>query len=135
MIRLALLSAMALVALTAPASADVVAGLAAIGTALSGTLGKVLLTGASVAAQVFLGRQKKPPKPDDLTRTVEGEEGEGYIAVGRMLVGGKRIMAAAGPSLSRVTLRLMGLLLMVMAVESFFGGLTPIVREMLLIQG
>ena len=52
-----------------------------------------------------------------------------------MLVGGKRIMAAAGPSLSRVTLRLMGLLLMVMAVESFFGGLTPIVREMLLIQG
>lgn len=47
------------------------------------------------------------------------------------LVGGKRIAAALGPSLSRVVLRLMGLLLMVMAVESFFGGLTPIVRDML----
>ena len=50
------------------------------------------------------------------------------------LVGGKRVAAALGPSVSRVTLRLMGLLLMVMAVESFFGGLTPIVREMLRLQ-
>ncbi len=50
-----------------------------------------------------------------------------------MLVGGKRIANALGPSLSRVTLRLMGLLLMVMAVESFFGGLTPIVRDMLML--
>ena len=50
-----------------------------------------------------------------------------------LLVGGKRIAAALGPSFSRVTLRLMGLLLMVMAVESFFGGLTPIVRTMLML--
>ena len=50
-----------------------------------------------------------------------------------LLVGGKRVAAALGPSVSRVTLRLMGLLLMVMAVESFFGGLTPMVREMLLL--
>ena len=51
------------------------------------------------------------------------------------LVGGKRIAAALGPSFSRVTLRLMGLLLMVMAVESFFGGLTPMVRAMLMLPG
>jgi multiple antibiotic resistance protein len=50
-----------------------------------------------------------------------------------LLVGGKRVASALGPSVSRVTLRLMGLLLMVMAVESFFGGLTPIVREMLML--
>lgn len=48
-----------------------------------------------------------------------------------VLVGAKRIASALGPSVSRVLLRIMGLLLMVMAVESFFGGLTPIVREML----
>jgi len=50
-----------------------------------------------------------------------------------VLVGGNRVAAALGPSVSRVMLRLMGLLLMVMAVESLFGGLTPIVREMLML--
>jgi multiple antibiotic resistance protein len=46
-------------------------------------------------------------------------------------VSATRIAKFMGPSLSKVVLRLMGLLLMVMAVESFFGGLTPIVRGML----
>ncbi|MEM6293068.1 MAG: NAAT family transporter [Myxococcota bacterium] len=50
-----------------------------------------------------------------------------------MLIGGNRVAGAMGPSVSRVMLRLMGLLLMVMAVESFFGGLTPIVRDMLML--
>lgn len=46
-------------------------------------------------------------------------------------VSATRIAKVMGPSFSKVVLRLMGLLLMVMAVESFFGGLTPIVRAML----
>lgn len=128
MIRLALLSAMALVALTAPADAGPLAGgLGVIGTALSGTLGKVLLTGASVAAQVFLGRQQKPPKPDPLTRTVEGEEGEGYIAVGRMLVGGKRVFGGSKSVWTyRVIAHAIGLLI---AIEEFFYGGQPIIVE------
>ncbi len=47
------------------------------------------------------------------------------------LVGSARIARLLGPSGTKVILRLMGLLLMVIAVESFFSGLTPIVREML----
>ena len=49
------------------------------------------------------------------------------------LVGSARIAKLLGPSGTKVVLRLMGLLLMVIAVESFFSGLTPIVREMLLV--
>lgn len=47
------------------------------------------------------------------------------------LVGSTRIARVIGPAGSKVILRLMGLLLMVMAVESLFSGLTPLVRNML----
>lgn len=47
------------------------------------------------------------------------------------LLGATTIAKWIGPSGSKVILRLMGLILMVIAVESFFDGLTPIVRQML----
>jgi multiple antibiotic resistance protein len=47
------------------------------------------------------------------------------------LVSGKRVVAALGPSGNKVLTRLMGLIVMVIAVEFFFAGLTPIVRGML----
>lgn len=45
-------------------------------------------------------------------------------------IGANQIARVIGTSGTRVILRLMGLLLMVMAVESFFAGLTPIMRSM-----
>jgi multiple antibiotic resistance protein len=50
------------------------------------------------------------------------------------LLGSGRIARLLGPSGTKVALRLMGMLLMVIAVESFFSGLTPIVREMLMLE-
>lgn len=47
------------------------------------------------------------------------------------LIGATKIAQWIGPSGSKVLLRLMGLILMVIAVESFFDGLTPIVQNML----
>jgi multiple antibiotic resistance protein len=49
------------------------------------------------------------------------------------LIGSARIARILGPSGTKVIVRLMGLMLMVIAVESFFSGLTPIVRDMLLL--
>ncbi len=43
----------------------------------------------------------------------------------------KRLMSFMGPSGSRLILRLMGLFLMIIAVDSFFNGLTPIIRNIL----
>jgi len=48
-----------------------------------------------------------------------------------ILVNGQRILARIGSSGNKVLTRLMGLIVMVIAVESFFAGLRPIVRSML----
>lgn len=48
-----------------------------------------------------------------------------------LLSGARRVARALGESGNRVLLRLMGLITMVIAVELFFGGLTPIVQRML----
>jgi multiple antibiotic resistance protein len=48
-----------------------------------------------------------------------------------ILVNGQRILARIGSSGNKVLTRLMGLIVMVIAVESFFAGLRPIVRGML----
>ncbi len=50
-----------------------------------------------------------------------------------ILIGGQRILQILGPSGGKVMMRLMGLIVMVIAVEFFFAGLTPLVREMLMI--
>jgi len=47
-----------------------------------------------------------------------------------MLVGGQRLLARIGTSGHKVMTRIMGLIVMVIAVEFFFAGLTPIVRKM-----
>ena len=47
------------------------------------------------------------------------------------LIGAGKIAQWIGPAGTKVILRLMGLILMVIAVESFFDGLTPIVRAMI----
>ena len=47
------------------------------------------------------------------------------------LVNGQRILTRIGSSGNKVLTRLMGLIVMVIAVESFFAGLRPIVRSML----
>lgn len=44
-----------------------------------------------------------------------------------ILVGGRLIMSALGPSGSNVMMRLMGLIVMMIAVEFFFAGITPYV--------
>lgn len=51
-----------------------------------------------------------------------------------MLLGAKQVTHLIGENGNKVMLRLMGLIVMVIAVEFFFNGLTPIVREMLKIQ-
>jgi multiple antibiotic resistance protein len=48
-----------------------------------------------------------------------------------LLLGARRVGRFLGESGNRVLLRLMGLITMVIAVELFFGGLTPFVRRML----
>lgn len=45
-----------------------------------------------------------------------------------VLVGGGRIMAVLGEDGNRVLMKIMGLIVMVIAVEFFFGGLAPKVR-------
>jgi len=47
-----------------------------------------------------------------------------------LLLGARRVARFLGESGNRVLLRLMGLITMVIAVELFFGGLTPIVQRM-----
>lgn len=51
-----------------------------------------------------------------------------------LLLGAKQVTKFIGENGNKVMLRLMGLIVMVIAVEFFFAGLTPIVREMLKIQ-
>ncbi len=47
-----------------------------------------------------------------------------------LLLGARRVARFLGESGNRVLLRLMGLITMVIAVELFFNGLTPIVQRM-----
>ncbi|MBM3492865.1 MAG: NAAT family transporter [Armatimonadetes bacterium] len=47
------------------------------------------------------------------------------------LVAAKRVMSALGSSGNKVLMRLMGLIVMVIAVEFFFAGLKPFVRGMM----
>jgi multiple antibiotic resistance protein len=47
-----------------------------------------------------------------------------------LLLGARRVARYLGESGNRVLLRLMGLITMVIAVELFFAGLTPIVQKM-----
>ncbi|HNE03486.1 MAG TPA: MarC family protein, partial [Anaerolineales bacterium] len=48
-----------------------------------------------------------------------------------LLLGAKQVTRIIGENGNKVMLRLMGLIVMVIAVEFFFAGLTPIVRKML----
>ncbi len=48
-----------------------------------------------------------------------------------LLLGARRVAKFLGESGNKVLLRLMGLITMVIAVEFFFSGLTPIVRNMM----
>ncbi len=47
------------------------------------------------------------------------------------LLGGRKIVKFLGDSGNKVLMRIMGLIVMVIAVEFLFSGLTPLVREML----
>ena len=51
-----------------------------------------------------------------------------------MLASSRKILSVLGESGNKVFMRIMGLIVMMIAVELMFGGLTPIVREMLLIK-
>jgi len=48
-----------------------------------------------------------------------------------LLLGARQVTHLIGENGNKVMLRLMGLIVMVIAVEFFFSGLTPIVRAML----
>jgi len=50
------------------------------------------------------------------------------------MLGAKQVMRLIGENGNKVMLRLMGLIVMVIAVEFFFSGLRPILREILKIQ-
>jgi multiple antibiotic resistance protein len=50
------------------------------------------------------------------------------------LYGGARLVKFLGETTMKVMMRIMGLILMVIAVEFFFSGLKPIVQDMLAIQ-
>jgi multiple antibiotic resistance protein len=49
-----------------------------------------------------------------------------------LLLGASRVMNLIGENGNKVMMRLMGLIVMVIAVEFFFSGLRPILREILL---
>ena len=51
-----------------------------------------------------------------------------------MLISGKKILSLLGDSGNKVLMRIMGLILMVIAVEFFFSGLKPILQDILHIQ-
>ena len=51
-----------------------------------------------------------------------------------LLLGAKQVTHLIGENGNKVMLRLMGLIVMVIAVEFFFSGLTPIIREIFRIQ-
>ncbi len=50
------------------------------------------------------------------------------------LLGGRKLMNFLGESGNKVLMRIMGLIVMVIAVEFMFSGLTPLVRKMLKIE-
>ena len=50
------------------------------------------------------------------------------------LLGGRKVMSFIGENGNKVLMRIMGLIVMVIAVEFMFSGLTPIVRKMLKIE-
>ena len=51
-----------------------------------------------------------------------------------LLLGAKQVTHLIGENGNKVMLRLMGLIVMVIAVEFFFSGLTPIIQGILKIQ-
>jgi multiple antibiotic resistance protein len=51
-----------------------------------------------------------------------------------ILVSGKKIISFIGESGNKVLMRIMGLIVMVIAVEFFFGGLKPIIQDIIKIQ-
>ena len=50
------------------------------------------------------------------------------------LLGGRQVMKFLGENGNKVLMRIMGLIVMVIAVEFMFSGLTPLVRQMLMIE-
>jgi multiple antibiotic resistance protein len=50
------------------------------------------------------------------------------------LLGGRKVMSFIGENGNKVLMRIMGLIVMVIAVEFMFSGLTPLVRKMLKIE-
>lgn len=50
------------------------------------------------------------------------------------LLGGRQVMKFLGENGNKVLMRIMGLIVMVIAVEFLFNGLTPIVRKMLMLE-
>lgn len=50
------------------------------------------------------------------------------------LIGGKKIIEFIGPNGNKVLMRIMGLIVMVIAIEFLFGGLKPILRDIFKIQ-
>ena len=63
-----------------------------------------------------------------------GSMGSVLLSTCLILLGGQSIIRLLGPSGGKVMMRLMGLIVMVIAVEFFFAGLTPLVREMLMMK-
>ncbi len=51
-----------------------------------------------------------------------------------LLLGAERVMAFLGESGKKVLMRVMGLIVMVIAVEFFFSGLRPILRDILMLK-
>jgi multiple antibiotic resistance protein len=50
------------------------------------------------------------------------------------LLGGRQVMKFLGENGNKVLMRIMGLIVMVIAVEFMFSGLTPLVRKMLMLE-
>lgn len=60
-----------------------------------------------------------------------------FLMIGIVLVsllGGRHIMRFLGENGNKVLMRIMGLIVMVIAVEFLFSGLTPLVRQMLMLE-
>ena len=123
--RLLIAGTLALIVTPAEAGPLAAVGAGIVG-ALTGPLGTLLTSAAGIAISL-LRPKPKPPKPDSITKTVDGEEGEGYIAIGRMAVQGKRIFGGSKDVWTyRIIVHSFGKLV---AIEEYKYGGYPVVVE------
>lgn len=93
-------------------------------------LGIPLIAGPGAIAMVIVLMNEatgEPAKQIALLIAISGVLALAFL----FLIGARQVTYALGPSGNKILLRLMGLIVMAIAVEFFFNGLRPLARELL----